>query len=248
MLVIASKQGKARIEVGYGLEGSLPDVVAFRVIHNIMAPHLKTGHFDEGVEEGVAAIVSQLESKAPDSARSAQVQPSVTVSGSPRDAQAQDGGSAPGPILTFFGWFFAILVAIVTFGVLVVYMLPGSPFGWIAYPFMGGFVFFGAVAATGSMQAAKVILWIYLIAYPVGKLLLPRTAWYQRKYANVTHSGAGGSSASRSSDSDSSGGGSPGSGSSGDDFSGEGGRSGGGGSSDDFGSDDRRDDSSDDDR
>jgi uncharacterized protein len=241
LLVIASKQHKARIEVGYGLEGSLPDVVAFRVIHNVMGPHLKAGHFDEGIEEGVAAIVSQLEGDDAGSPRISEAQRRASVSDSPRDAKAQHRGSTAGPIT----WFFAILSAIVTFGVLALFMFsPGSGiFGWIAYPFMGAFVFFGAAAAAG-VQPAVVILLIYLIGYPVAKW----TRWYERKHANVALGGAGGSSSSGSSDSDSSGGGSSGSDSSGDDFSGGGGRSGGGGSSDDFGSDDRRDDSSDDDR
>jgi uncharacterized protein len=246
LLVIAAKQGKARIEVGYGLEGSLPDVVAFRVIHNVMGPHLKVGHFDEGVEEGVATIVSQLEGNAAESPRDVQAQPSVTVSNSSRDANAQSSGSVAKIILGFFA--FLVTIGIVVLLAAMVFQLGSGFMGWIAFPFLAPFVYVGSLAVVGE-QGAMIVLLMYLIGVPIFRL----SRQHEEKDANVALSGAGASSSSGSSDSDSSGGGSSGSNSSGDDFSGGGGRSGGGGSSDDFssddfGSDDRRDDSSDDDR
>lgn len=64
LVLVVPQDRKMRIEVGYGLEGTLPDVAASRVIRNVMAPHFKSGNFDKGVEDGVTAIVGQLEGEA----------------------------------------------------------------------------------------------------------------------------------------------------------------------------------------
>src|SRR5437868_3806657 len=53
LLVIAPKDRKLRIEVGYGLEGTLTDVVSSRIIRNVITPAFKAGDFDKGVTEGV---------------------------------------------------------------------------------------------------------------------------------------------------------------------------------------------------
>ena len=50
-----------RIEVGYGLEGTLTDAMSSRIIRNEMTPQFKSGNFDRGVENGVNAIVARLE-------------------------------------------------------------------------------------------------------------------------------------------------------------------------------------------
>ena len=52
-----------RIEVGYGLEGTLTDVASSRIIRNVMTPRFKAGDYDQGIELGVAAIVAQLEGR-----------------------------------------------------------------------------------------------------------------------------------------------------------------------------------------
>jgi uncharacterized protein len=57
LLLVVKKERKIRIEVGYGLEGKLTDLVAGRIIRNIMAPQFKMGRFDQGIVQGVSAIV-----------------------------------------------------------------------------------------------------------------------------------------------------------------------------------------------
>jgi uncharacterized protein len=54
-LFIMPQDHKIRIEVGYGLEGVVPDAVASRVINEVMAPRIQAGHPDDAV---VAAIES----------------------------------------------------------------------------------------------------------------------------------------------------------------------------------------------
>ncbi len=47
----------ARIEVGYGLEGALPDVVASRILRNEAIPRFSRGDFDGGVRAAVEAAM-----------------------------------------------------------------------------------------------------------------------------------------------------------------------------------------------
>jgi uncharacterized protein len=60
LLLIARDERKLRIEVGYGLEGSLTDLVAGRIIRGVIVPRFKEGRFDQGISEGVAAMVDAV--------------------------------------------------------------------------------------------------------------------------------------------------------------------------------------------
>ena len=60
LLVVAMKEKRVRIEVGYGLEGKLPDVVASRIIRNEMAPRFKQGLFSDGVTATVVTTINTL--------------------------------------------------------------------------------------------------------------------------------------------------------------------------------------------
>ena len=55
LVLIAPAQRRMRIEVGYGLEGSLTDLKAGRIIRTIMTPRFKANDFDGGIEQGVRA-------------------------------------------------------------------------------------------------------------------------------------------------------------------------------------------------
>ena len=57
LLVIAKNDRKLRIEVGYGLEGALPDVTARRIIDEYIVPHFRTGDFAGGVSAGVDRMI-----------------------------------------------------------------------------------------------------------------------------------------------------------------------------------------------
>lgn len=56
LLLISRDDHKLRIEVGYGLEGALPDILAKDIIDNKITPSFKQGNYDNGVIEGVKAI------------------------------------------------------------------------------------------------------------------------------------------------------------------------------------------------
>ncbi len=57
VLIVSKNDRKVRIEVGYGLEGALPDAVAKSILQNEILPRFKVGDFDGGVKAGVDAIV-----------------------------------------------------------------------------------------------------------------------------------------------------------------------------------------------
>ena len=60
ILIIAKDDRKLRIEVGYGLEGAIPDIYAKRIIENIILPTFRQGNFYDGIKDGVHAIVSLI--------------------------------------------------------------------------------------------------------------------------------------------------------------------------------------------
>jgi uncharacterized protein len=60
LLLIAPNQRRVRIEVGYGLEGTLTDAVSSIIISNAIAPRFKAGDFNGGVTRGVDDIITAL--------------------------------------------------------------------------------------------------------------------------------------------------------------------------------------------
>jgi uncharacterized protein len=72
ILVIAQKERKLRIEVGYGLEGVLPDAIASRIIREVIVPRFRDGDFSGGIVAGVSAILQVTKGEPlPESARAA---------------------------------------------------------------------------------------------------------------------------------------------------------------------------------
>jgi uncharacterized protein len=60
LLFIAKNDRKLRIEVGYGLEGALPDALASSIIRNVIVPHFKKNDFYTGISAGINAIISAI--------------------------------------------------------------------------------------------------------------------------------------------------------------------------------------------
>jgi len=60
LILIAVKEHKTRIEVGYGLEPKLTDGFCGDVIHNEMVPQFKQGRFAEGIHDALNAITTRL--------------------------------------------------------------------------------------------------------------------------------------------------------------------------------------------
>ena len=60
LLLIARDERKLRIEVGYGLEGSLTDLVSGRIISGEIVPLFKSGQMDAGIRAGIVAMIDAV--------------------------------------------------------------------------------------------------------------------------------------------------------------------------------------------
>jgi uncharacterized protein len=60
LLLVAPKERRVRIEVGYGLEGTLTDALSKVIITNAIAPRFKTGDFGDGITRGTDDIITVL--------------------------------------------------------------------------------------------------------------------------------------------------------------------------------------------
>lgn len=57
IMLVAPNERRVRIEVGYGLEGAIPDIIAGRVIDQIVTPSFKQGQYYQGVSRGFQALM-----------------------------------------------------------------------------------------------------------------------------------------------------------------------------------------------
>jgi len=56
LILVVKNERKIRIEVGYGLEGVVPDAIASSIIRNIIAPYFKAGNYYEGLLKGIETL------------------------------------------------------------------------------------------------------------------------------------------------------------------------------------------------
>ena len=61
LLLVAKNDRKLRIEVGYGLEGVIPDAIANRVIDEVIVPYFKQGDFYGGIHAGVNRLMRLID-------------------------------------------------------------------------------------------------------------------------------------------------------------------------------------------
>jgi uncharacterized protein len=213
LIIVAPRDRRMRIEVGYGLEGALTDLEAGRIIRNIMTPSFTNGDFDGGIEQGVDAVIAQLSG---DDSLPADPAPS-------RKPFIETPDMSLVERILIGAFIFGIIGLFTVLGVLT----PGM--GWFLYFFLIPFWAMFPIVIVGT-TGAMVLLVIYVVAYPIAKIVISRTGWYKKAGVRLKSKGsariggftisAGRSSSGGWSSSRSSGG-----------FSGGGGRSGGGGSS-----------------
>ncbi len=121
LLFITRSDRKLRIEVGYGLEGRLTDLVAGRIIRNVIVPRFREGRFDQGVIGGVEAMIAGI-----------------------RGEYTADGPSkyrTGKPIALEAGIFSLMAAAILAGGVGRIRLLLGGVLGGIALPLIVRFFF-----------------------------------------------------------------------------------------------------------
>ena len=223
LVVVVPNDRKMRIEVGYGLEGTIPDGAAGEIIRTWMTPAFKAGNYTKGIEDGVAAVVSRLEGR-----------------GDPTDrTPAAASSSSDGNGFAVLPWTQRLLIGAFIYSIIGLFtvigvMTPGV--GWFLYVFLIPFWALFPLVIIGPWNTL-IQLVVYLIGFPLAKLRLKKSQWYEKAASDLKSKGttkiggftvtkgSGGSSwSSGSSDSSWSS-------SSGSSFSGGGGSSGGGGAS-----------------
>lgn len=86
ILIVAKNDRRFRIEVGYGLEGVIPDAIAKRVIAETITPYFKAGDFNGGIEAGIRQLMGLIEGES-----------------LPPPSKQSEGGEAPFVLLIFGG-------------------------------------------------------------------------------------------------------------------------------------------------
>jgi uncharacterized protein len=79
VLIVAPNERKVRIEVGYGLEGTLTDAVSRLIIENAIIPRFRANDFPGGINRGVDDIVSVLTGDAAEWQQRAAKRPEAAV-------------------------------------------------------------------------------------------------------------------------------------------------------------------------
>lgn len=61
LLVVAINDRKTHLQVGYGLEGAIPDLRANQIVDDILPPHFRRGDFAGGINAATDAIIKLIE-------------------------------------------------------------------------------------------------------------------------------------------------------------------------------------------
>ncbi len=141
IIIVAKNDRRMRIEVGYGLEGRIPDATASRIVNERMAPAFKQGDFFGGLAAAIAAVDQALGGTA--GAAEAALPAAAPV--------ASTGGAMQGD---WIEWLFMLAMGA---GVLrAIFGLLGS----LAAAAVGGWLGFMVFGSTGIALVAGVVVFL----------------------------------------------------------------------------------------
>ena len=104
LLIVAPNDRKMRIEVGYGLEGTLTDAYSSLIIQNVIRPRFRDGDLAGGIVAGTDALITQLSLPPDEAARIAQ------QAGQQQRNSSREGGFPIGTLIWLgFMFFFFVL-------------------------------------------------------------------------------------------------------------------------------------------
>ena len=103
LLLVSKNDRRLRFETGYGLHGVFPDVLAGRVIRDVITPRFKAGDFGGGITAGVDAAIQQLDRDPADAKAIAEAAKAAEA-----QAGSKDGSSIGGAIFWFVVMIFLI--------------------------------------------------------------------------------------------------------------------------------------------
>lgn len=136
LILVVPGDRKARIEVGYGLEGALPDILANRILDDVMIPEFREGRYEAGIISGIEAIKQ-------------------SIAGEPVFPASQNGIEKNG-INIFFVIFWAWIIGGLFWGGLFWTLLGRSKSWWA-----GGVI--GGIAGAIGALIIGVLLWGILV-------------------------------------------------------------------------------------
>ncbi len=99
LLVVSVGDRKYRFEVGYGLEGVLPDSLVGEVGRNYLVPHFRKGDFSGGIFAGSVAVVNAIAADA-----------GVEITGVPKVDRRSGAGTKPGLKQKGMGFLFLLFL------------------------------------------------------------------------------------------------------------------------------------------
>lgn len=137
LFVIAKNDRRHRLEVGYGLEGAIPDVLASRILNENVNPYFRQGDFAGGITSAVTRMMGLIKNEG------------MPSKGSSADIEQEDWMAIVIPIVVVF--IFAIL-GHPAIGAMVA--------GSVAFGIMGS-PLFAAVAAIAVFIIASIIRFIF---------------------------------------------------------------------------------------
>lgn len=157
LFLISRDDRKLRIEVGHGMEGTIPDALAGRIIQDVVVPLFRSGDYDGGIAAGVNAIIAAAEG---------------TYAPPPRASSSGRNDFADMGILE------KLMMSAFVLGILGLFEFVGlvAPgMGWFLYFFLIPFWAAFPMAIWG-VKFGMGCLMTHLIGFPFIKGLLPHTA------------------------------------------------------------------------
>lgn len=150
ILLVALQEREVRIEVGYGLEGRLPDITAGKIIRNDIVPRFRSGDHAGGIAQGVESIVASVKGE-------------YRGTGQPTGSLSRE---SPGTGLLIFAAFTLLLSAA---GAAFRRVLGGglAMAAWL----IGGFIFLGTAAWLLILLFAPILFGAGMISPEILRLL-----------------------------------------------------------------------------
>ena len=178
LIVVVPNDRRMRIEVGYGLEGTMTDLMAGRIIQNVITPKFKNGDYNGGITEGARAVIEVLEGGKP-----------PVIAGNESVTSGKSGFlNMEEPDLPIME---RILIGAFVFGIIGLFTVIGilTPgVGWFLYIFLIPFWAMFPIIIVGT-RGAFICLLTYVIVYPAAKLLLKNTKWYKKAKTDLRTKG-----------------------------------------------------------
>ena len=174
LVLVAPNEREMRIEVGYGLEGILPDGLAGQIIRENFTPRFRDNDYDGGIRDGLNRVIDVVEKQ--------QVLTPEEL------ARFNEGSGADFPewaLIPFFGLFVTI-----GFGMVGIGLRTKTGFPLLFGSFFGGMPLLMSLAFVGVLAWFILLPWA-LFVFAMGYRLGGRQSW--RDAFRNTGKGGGGS-------------------------------------------------------